>query len=66
MDLATILDALAALLGAGSLGFLAYGGWLCMRHAARLDDSKDVAGHAPGTQPVPDPEHVARRRVALD
>ena len=52
MDLTTILDALAVLLGAGSLGFLAYGGWLCVRHANRLDDA---------TQHVPDGESLSKQ-----
>ena len=52
MDLTTILDALAVLLGAGSLGFLAYGGWLCVRHANKLDDA---------TQHVPDGEFLSKQ-----
>ena len=66
MDLATVLDALVTLLAAGSLGFLAYGGWLCVRHATRLDGSSDPARHASRTQSPLDRKHATRRPIALD
>lgn len=63
MDLTTLIDALVALLAAGSLGFLAYGGWLCVRHAARLDDA---TRHASGSQSLPEQENDRHRPIVLD
>ena len=37
MDWTIIVDALVALLVAGSVGLIAYGGWICVRHVFGKD-----------------------------
>lgn len=63
MDLTSILDALVVLLAAGSLGFLAYGGWLCVRHATKLDDATQ---HVPDGESLSKRESDTRKLIALD
>lgn len=52
MELTTIINGSFGLLTAACLGFMAYGGWICLCHAIRADEWKDQAGAAPDTESV--------------
>jgi len=66
VDLTLVLDALASLLAAGGLGFLAYGGWLCLCRLGTPDDAEELSRGAPGAQSLPRRSRHTHRPVALD
>jgi len=65
MDWTIIVDALVALLVAGSVGLIAYGGWTCVRHAISADGAAEPAERMPADASQHDggPGHP---RVMLD
>lgn len=64
MDLMIIVNGFVGLLTAACLGFLAYGAWLCLRHAARSDGVRNQASAVPDTDPYPLEERVHRVPLA--
>lgn len=67
MDLTTLLSGLFGLLTAACLGFLAYGAWICLRHAARTDGvQNEDGGGVADTVSAPNERRTIRTPLALD